>query len=111
KFFSPIRDLSAKYSVMQGAMAALERLFNLLDCREILPEAPSPSGPQFGSPLPKVDVPFIRFRDVWFAYKEDDFVLKAFNLELEKGEKIALVGETGGGKTTVTRLLSRLYDV
>jgi len=106
KFFSPIRDLSAKYSVMQGAMAALERLFNLLDCREILPEAaPAASAP---SPLPP---PFIRFKDVWFAYKEDDFVLRAFNLELAKGEKIALVGETGGGKTTVTRLLSRLYDV
>src|SRR6185369_6613586 len=131
KFFSPIRDLSAKYSVMQGAMAALERLFNLLDCREILPEiAPpfakggpggisldaelqiplNPLGP-LGSPFLKGEVSFIRFKDVWFAYKEDDFVLKAFNLELQKGEKIALVGETGGGKTTVTRLLSRLYDV
>jgi len=133
KFFSPIRDLSAKYSVMQGAMAALERLFNLLDCREILPEAaPAASAPSslpppikgggrtaavsnalFPSPLvgEGKSPPFIRFRDVWFAYKEDDFVLKAFNLELAEGEKIALVGETGGGKTTVTRLLSRLYDV
>jgi ATP-binding cassette, subfamily B, multidrug efflux pump len=132
KFFSPIRDLSAKYSVMQGAMAALERLFNLLDCREMLPEAspspqPSPTrgeGESMFSSDSNKDIPpplmgggkgegepFIRFRDVWFAYKEDDFVLKAFNLELEKGEKIALVGETGGGKTTVTRLLSRLYDV
>src|SRR6185369_13423126 len=70
----------------------------------------NPLGPS-GSPFSKGEVPFIRFRDVWFAYKEDDFVLKAFNLELEKGEKIALVGETGGGKTTVTRLLSRLYAV
>jgi len=112
KFFSPIRDLSAKYSVMQGAMAALERLFNLLDCREILPESAPPFAK--GEPVgisPDTEVPFIRFRDVWFAYKEDDFVLKAFNLEIERGEKIALVGETGGGKTTVTRLLSRLYDV
>jgi ATP-binding cassette subfamily B multidrug efflux pump len=105
KFFSPIRDLSAKYSVMQGAMAALERLFNLLDCREILPEAPSFPVPATAS------TPFIRFHDVWFAYKEDEFVLKGFNLELRHGEKVALVGETGGGKTTVTRLLSRLYDV
>jgi ATP-binding cassette subfamily B protein len=56
-------------------------------------------------------IPFISFRDVWFAYKDNDFVLKAFNLELRQGEKVALVGETGGGKTTVTRLLSRLYDV
>ncbi len=108
KFFAPIRDLSAKYSVMQGAMAALERIFNLLDCREILPETAPASereGRSGNNPA------FIRFRDVWFAYNDDDFVLKAFNLELQRGEKVALVGETGGGKTTVTRLLSRLYDV
>jgi ATP-binding cassette subfamily B protein len=52
----------------------------------------------------------IEFRDVWFAYNGDDFVLKGFDLVIRRGEKIALVGETGGGKTTVTRLLSRLYD-
>ncbi len=171
KFFAPIRDLSAKYSVMQGAMAALERLFNLLDCREILPESspeqPPPlqgiransskNVPDFPPPLqgegrggdgadcgyiascqdqthshpnlplegegtkgstpllmPAKDKglpPFIQFRDVWFAYKGDEYVLKGFNLRLDRGEKVALVGETGGGKTTVTRLLSRLYDV
>jgi len=136
KFFAPIRDLSAKYSIMQGAMAALERLFNLLDCREILPEAapsprPSPTSGEgvqarFSGDNKKVlppplmgggegegeqGLPFIRFRAVWFAYKEEEFVLKGFDLELRRGEKVALVGETGGGKTTVTRLLSRLYDV
>ena len=110
KFFAPIRDLSAKYSIMQGAMAALERLFNLLDCREVLAEVPpsprpSPTGGE------EATVPFIRFNDVWFAYKGDDHVLKGFDLELRRGETVALVGETGGGKTTVTRLLSRLYDV
>jgi ATP-binding cassette subfamily B protein len=107
KFFAPIRDLSAKYSVMQGAMAALERIFNLLDCQEILPEAAADPPLHEG----KGDSPFICFHDVWFAYKEEDFVLKAFSLQLQRGEKVALVGETGGGKTTVTRLLSRLYDV
>jgi len=107
KFFAPIRDLSAKYSVMQGAMAALERLFNLLDCREILPEPlPAPPAKARGE-----SPPFIRFQDVWFAYKEEDFVLRAFSLDIGRGEKVALVGATGGGKTTVTRLLSRLYDV
>lgn len=109
KFFAPIRDLSAKYSVMQGAMASLERLFNLLDCREILPEAAPTAVPLVDTETP--EAPFIRFHDVWFAYKENDFVLKGFNLEIRKGEKVALVGATGGGKTTVTRLLSRLYDV
>lgn len=53
----------------------------------------------------------IEFRDVWFAYKENEYVLKGFNLRIRRGEKVALVGETGGGKTTITRLLSRLYEV
>ncbi|GAM08507.1 putative ABC transporter ATP-binding protein YknV [Geobacter sp. OR-1] len=106
KFFSPIRDLSAKYSVMQGAMAALERLFNLLDTSEYLPE------PAAGETIsPPHNFSAIEFRDVWFAYKGEEYVLKNFSLTISQGEKIALVGESGGGKTTVTRLLSRLYDV
>lgn len=107
KFFSPIRDLSAKYSVMQGAMAALERIFNLLDIEEADDGRPSPL--EAGEPLPPMEE--IAFRDVWFAYSGEEYVLKGFNLTLKRGEKVALVGETGGGKTTVTRLLSRLYDM
>jgi ATP-binding cassette subfamily B protein len=108
---------------MQGAMAALERLFNLLDCHEVLP-SPLPLSQRErvdnGAPLPpgeggrrpgEGDQPFIRFRAVSFAYKGNDYVLRNFNLDIRRGEKVALVGETGGGKTTVTRLLSRLYDV
>lgn len=53
----------------------------------------------------------IEFRDVWFAYREDEYVLRGIDLMIRRGEKVALVGETGGGKTTVTRLLSRFYDV
>jgi len=110
KFFSPIRDLSAKYSIMQGAMAALERIFGLMDTESAqrnhkdLPGFENPAG---------LDTPVetIQFRDVWFAYNSADYVLKGFNLTIRKGEKIALVGETGGGKTTVTRLLSRYYEV
>lgn len=127
KFFSPIRDLSAKYSIMQGAMAALERIFGLLDV-----EAPAPS-PTRGEGDITLTTPTrgegaiafpsslmgdggispietIEFRDVWFAYNGEDFVLKGLNLTIRRGEKVALVGETGGGKTTVTRLLSRLYE-
>ncbi len=106
KFFSPIRDLSAKYSVMQGAMAALERLFNLLDTSESIPEATKDQ-----LVMPPRPASVIEFQDVWFAYRDQEYVLKGLNLKLRQGEKIALVGETGGGKTTVTRLLSRLYDV
>jgi ATP-binding cassette, subfamily B, multidrug efflux pump len=131
KFFSPIRDLSAKYSVMQGAMAALERIFHLLDTEATEaapPPRPSPLGPLFGSTRvegdsSKIPVPLkggggelepilsIEFKDVWFAYQGEEYVLKGFNLHLARGETVALVGETGGGKTTVTRLLTRLYEV
>lgn len=122
KFFSPIRDLSAKYSIMQGAMAALERIFHLLDTGtspELSPTgiestdtpllvAEGGSGAEEGIRQP---VRTIDFKDVWFAYQGDEYVLKGFNISIRRGEKVALVGETGGGKTTVTRLLSRLYEV
>ena len=120
RFFSPIRDLSAKYSVMQGAMASLERIFGLLDKNEeeqpvdlmvSLASAPA-AGPQLAvSTPPTKGLSNITFNDIWFAYSGEDYVLKGFSLEMKRGEKVALVGETGGGKTTVTRLLSRLYEV
>ncbi|MCL2761051.1 MAG: ABC transporter ATP-binding protein/permease [Desulfuromonadales bacterium] len=109
KFFSPIRDLSAKYSVMQGAMAALERIFNLLDCNEIMEENQANVVKQPEYDNDRSD--FIYFKDIWFAYKDEAYVLKNFSLKIKRGETVALVGETGSGKTTVTRLLSRLYDI
>ncbi|TSK07382.1 MAG: ABC transporter ATP-binding protein [Geobacter sp.] len=116
KFFSPIRDLSAKYSVMQGAMASLERIFTLLDNKEWEPgAAPAPKREEAAAPAcvsaPQNVLQSICFNDVWFAYNGEDYVLKGVSLQMKRGEKVALVGETGGGKTTVTRLLSRLYDV
>jgi ATP-binding cassette subfamily B protein len=124
KFFGPIRDLSAKYSVMQGAMASLERIFALLDTPETgsphpppnLPlerggtKVPSPSGGGlgwgWGSPPP-----LIEFRDVSFSYQTGNDILSGFNLTVQRGERIAIVGESGGGKTTITRLLTRLYEI
>lgn len=110
KFFVPIRDLSAKYSIMQGAMAALERIFNLLDMEKDVSPSPHPSTGD-GRDEGVSPVGAISFHDVWFSYKAEEYVLKGINLTLRRGEKVALVGETGGGKTTVTRLLSRFYDV
>ncbi len=124
KFFGPIRDLSSKYSTMQGAMAALERIFTLLDSEEYLPDGSTPltnrpvahianqgMNTVEGRSLSGVEGPFVEFRDVWFAYRDDEYVLKGVSLTLHRGEKLAIVGETGGGKTTVTRLLPRLYDI
>lgn len=107
KFFGPIRDLSAKYSIMQGAMAALERIFGLLDTAP--DHDAGATGPAVSAGAPPIET--IRFRNVWFAYQEDDYVLRGIDLTIRRGETVALVGETGGGKTTVTRLLSRFYDV
>ena len=115
KFFAPIRDLSAKYSVMQGAMAALERIFALLDTEAsgepVAPKFPHPVG------LPPLleggrgDMPLIEFRDVSFSYKDGNDILSGFNLTVHRGERVAIVGESGGGKTTITRLLTRLYEI
>lgn len=107
KFFGPIRDLSAKYSIMQGAMAALERIFGLLDTAP--DHDAGTTGPAVSAGAPPIET--IRFRNVWFAYQGNDYVLRGIDLTIRRGETLALVGETGGGKTTVTRLLSRFYDV
>ncbi|SNB47184.1 ABC transporter ATP-binding protein [Geobacter sp. DSM 9736] len=115
KFFAPIRDLSAKYSVMQGAMAALERIFHLLDTEvdagrnSLSIGLQSPGG--YAEDRDQHPLDSVVFDNVWFAYSGNEYVLKGFNLKLRRGERIALVGETGGGKTTVTRLLTRLYEV
>ncbi|GFO67534.1 xenobiotic ABC transporter ATP-binding protein [Geomonas limicola] len=116
RFFSPIRDLSAKYSVMQGAMASLERIFGLLDKKEEEQEPaqlldPPPQMAPVAAASGRRTPGSISFRELWFAYHNEDYVLKGFSLEVKSGEKVALVGETGGGKTTVTRLLSRLYEI
>lgn len=116
KFFGPIRDLSAKYGVMQGAMAALERIFTLLDEQDEETQGASNQGSVNSRQVPPV-VPqrpspaFVVFHNVFFSYRSDEPTLSGFNLVLQKGERIALVGESGGGKTTVTRLLFRMYEV
>ena len=108
RFFIPIRDLSAKYTVMQSAFAGAERVFQLLD-EKLTVESPTDPQPMahLGGDL--------SLRNVSFAYKgepgDEDWVLRDINLEVKKGEKVALVGPTGSGKTTILKLLNRLYDV
>lgn len=104
QLFQPIRDLSDKFNVLQAAIVASHRIFILLD-RPIeitTPEQPKKSGKALGR---------IEFQNVWFAYKDEEWVLKDVSFSVEPGESIAFVGHTGSGKTTVTNLLMRFYDV
>ncbi len=112
KFFTPIRDLSAKYSVMQGAMAALERIFALLDTEKSSSKFEvqgSKTEPRTTNHEPLTA--FIELRNITFAYREGENALEQFSLSLKRGDRVALVGESGGGKTTITRLLTRLYEI
>ncbi len=104
RFFVPLRDFSQKYAVMQSAMSSAERIFQLLDTPVTI-ESPK---------KPVIPKPFrgeVVFDDVWFNYKADDPVLKGVSFRIEPGEKIAVVGATGSGKTTTIKLLNRFYDV
>src|SRR4051794_30255347 len=104
RFFRPIQDLSEKYNILQSAMAASERIFKLLDTE------PGVVAPAAASPLPTGPLD-IEFDHVWFAYKEEDWVLRDVSFRIEPGESVAVVGHTGAGKTTLTNLLLRFYDV
>lgn len=107
KFFGPIRDLSAKYGVMQGAMAALERVFAVLDEPE-----ERYAGTQVAQQAACPDrTALVTFCNVSFAYRPDEPLLTDFSLRVQRGERVALVGESGGGKTTVIRLLERQYEL
>lgn len=104
RFFEPIRELAQRYNTFQATMAASERIFNLLDQEPDLADAPE------AYVLPAIEGRVV-FQDVRFAYKEDEPILHGINLTAEPGQRIALVGETGAGKSTIIRLLARFFDV
>ncbi len=104
RFFDPIRELSRRYYTFQAAMAASERLFALLDTEPDLQDAPHAAA------LPPVEGR-VELDNVQFNYKEDEPVLQGVTISAAPGERIALVGETGAGKSTVIRLISRFFDV
>ena len=103
RFYQPIRDLSEKYNILQSAMASSERIFKLLDTDSgiINPAIPAETTTLKGR---------IEFKDFSFEYEENNPVLKNINLKIEPGEKIAIVGATGSGKTTLISLLCRFYE-
>ncbi|NOX66348.1 MAG: ABC transporter ATP-binding protein, partial [Chlorobi bacterium] len=103
-FFRPIRDLSEKYNIMQTAMASSERIFKLLD-NDTFIDDPA---------VPKILEKFegsVEFKNVWFAYNSDDYVLKDISFKVNAGETVAIVGATGAGKSSIINLLNRFYDV
>jgi len=103
RFYQPIRDLSEKYNVLQSSMASSERIFRLLDT------APEISDP----PRPRAIAAFrgrIEVENLWFAYEDEDWVLRDLTFSVEPGERVAVVGATGAGKTSLVNVLFRFYD-
>ncbi len=104
RLFWPIRELSEKYTIFQNAMASSERIFDLMDTQ-----------PTIVNPTPAKKIGTlngeIEFRNVWFAYNAADYVLRDVSFKVKAGEKVALVGHTGSGKTSIINLLCRFYDV
>ena len=111
RFFLPIRDLGAKYTVMQAAMVSSERVFGLLDTP---PEITTPAGAKASGPASaagRADLPAVELRNVWFGYHGEQWVLRDCSFTVGRGEHVALVGPTGEGKSTIARLMTRAYDV
>ncbi len=105
RFFIPIRDLSAKYTTMQSAMASAERIFSLMDTQ--VPDAPAGTRAGTGTGAGAK----VLLEHVTFAYRGDDAVLRDVSLAVPAGRTVAIVGATGAGKSTLVKLLVRLYEV
>lgn len=108
RLFVPLRDFSNKYAVIQAAMTAAERIFELLDTPR---EAPGRTAPAAAPAVVNPHRGAVEFRRVWFGYRPGDPVLKGVSFKVEPGERVAVVGATGSGKTTTIKLMGRFYDV
>lgn len=104
-YFRPLQELSDRFNTLQAAMASAERIFGLIDTPEQVVDVATPL------PLEGRFRGEVRFEDVWFAYQNEEWVLRGLDLTIRPGESVAFVGHTGAGKTTVISLVSRFYDV
>lgn len=104
RFFWPVRDLTERYTMIQGAIASAEKIFAILDTPQGIVDAPN------AKPLETINGK-IQFKNVWFAYNHDNWVLRDVSFTINPGEKIAIVGATGAGKSTTMALFSRFYDI
>ena len=102
-FFEPIQELAEQFGTLQSSLASAEKLFSILDEK---PEIVNPENPK-----PVNIQGRIEFRRVWFAYEKDDYILKDVSFVIEPGEKIAFVGATGAGKSSILNLIGRYYDI
>ena len=105
RFFEPINDLAEIYATVQSAVVSTERVFELLDDKENLEDLDE------GTPLLKRPKGRIEFKDVWFYYVPDNWVLRGVSFTIEPGQSAAFVGATGAGKTTIISLVSRFYEI
>ncbi len=103
-FFRPLSSLSEKASSFQVALASIERVFNLLNRQPDIQNPPTPIIP------PKLNGT-IEFKNVWFAYEDDNWVIKDLSFRVEPGQSLAIVGATGAGKSTIINLIGRFYDI
>jgi ATP-binding cassette subfamily B protein len=104
EFFRPLGSLSEKAGSFQVAIASIERVFNLLDYEEKIKNIQNPI-------IPSKLKGHIKFQNVWFAYDEDNWVIKNLSFEVKPGESLAIVGATGAGKSTIINLIGRFYDI
>lgn len=104
QLFQPLREIADRYTGLQGAVVSAQRIFKMLSLPTEIhsPSQPRKTGRAQGE---------IEFEHVWFAYNDEDWVLKDVSFKVEAGQSVAMVGRTGAGKTTITNLLLRFYDV
>ncbi len=102
-FFEPIQELAEQFGTLQSSLASAEKVFSVLDVKPDIVNVPNPKSPPMTGN--------IEFKHVWFAYEKDDYILKDVSFTISPGEKVAFVGATGAGKTSILNLIGRYFDI